>query len=1639
MTRKLTASAARPIFLLAVLAAFSISVVLTFGTVGAAPAAHTFGSQTISDQSWTQNTEVSTINLPMVTGNVGPVSYSLSPALPAGVIRLSPTIYYPYDNRIGGTPTVAQARTQYTWSSTDSDGHPDAVSLTFYIEVAAQATTPQPTADPEPTFGSTTISDQSWTQNMAITALDLPTATGGNGSLTYSLSPSLPTGVSKNASHQVSGTPTLAQARTQYTWTATDSDGDSVSLTFYVTVATDLKPRFYLSSTIDDQSWTQNSAITAFTLPEGYGGDAPLSYSISPALPAGVSKNSSHQVSGTPTGTMSSTEYTWTVEDSDGDTASLTFDIAIAAAPTSDLQPSFGSSAIDDQSWTQNTAITTFTLPSATGGDGSLTYSLSPSLPTGVSKSDSHEVSGTPMAAQARAKYTWTATDSDGDTVSLTFDIVVTADTAPSFGSDTIADQSWTQNTAITAFTLPSAKDGNGLLTYALSPALPAGVSKSDTDQVSGTPTATKTTTEYTWTVTDSDGDTASLTFDITVTEDTEPSFGSATIADKSWTQNTAITTFTLPSATGGNGSLTYALSPALPAGVSKSDSHQVSGTPTATKATTEYTWTVTDADGDTASLTFDITVAAEDLQPTFGSATISDKSWTQNEAITAFTLPSATGGDGSLTYSLSPSLPAGVSKSDSHSVSGTPTAAQASAEYTWTATDSDGDAVSLTFDITVAAAAAPDLQPSFGSQTIADQSWTQNTAITTFTLPSATGGDGSLTYSLSPTLPAGVSKSASHEVSGTPTAAQASAEYTWTATDADGDAASLTFDITVAAAAAPDLQPSFGSATIADQSWMQNSAITALDLPTATGGDGTLTYSLSPALVAGVSKSATHRVSGTPTAAMASAEYTWTATDADGDTASLTFNIAVAADLVPTFGSQTISDKNWRQNRAITAFTLPSATSGNAPLTYALSPALVAGVSKDANHRVSGTPTVRRSNSYTWTVTDADGDTAFLTFGVEVSVVNIREISNSIPSFGSQTVSDQSWTQGQSINAFTLPEATGGDGTLTYSLSPSLPAGVSKSDSHRVSGAPSVKMANTEYTWTATDEDGDTDSVTFDISVDGVPSFGSQTVADQSWTQYEAVTAFNLPQASGGDGTLTYALSPALTAGVSKNANHRVSGTPGEGQANTEYTWTATDSDGDTATLTFNIAVDGVPSFGAQTGGDQAWTQGQQITAFSLPAATGGDGALTYSLSPALPAGVTKNVSNVVSGTPTVKMAVTEYTWTATDQDGDAASLTFHVSVNGVPSFGDQTISEQAWTQRQPIVPFNLPTATGGDGALTYSLSPDLAAGVTKSDGHGLSGAPGEFHARKKYTWTAADADGSTASLEFYVTVAEDLEPSFGSRIVTNKTWTQREQIASFLLPVATGGDAPVTYALTPALPNGVTRSLTDHRVSGSPTVKMTEGQYTWTATDADGDSASISFTIEVKASLQPDPRVTVVSQPRRTPPPATPIVPTFPDPPNVDSANPNNSATPVANGPDLATPEVAPGVGPRVAVPNIPTITIPVTPMAVVPEEDAPPADVTPRQGPVATPRPVVSTPAYVAIATSVADDAEPVVSQSVDDPATPEPTAAPAPAQPASPESGGLDLSSWWWLLVVLGSGGATAAVIGYLKNRAGVPVP
>ena len=86
---------------------------------------------------------------------------------------------------------------------------------------------------------------------------------------------------------------------------------------------------------VASQTLTKNQPSTNFTPVTGSGGVAPLTYTISPGLPSGLSISASTgAIRGSPTTTLATTSYTVTVTDANSATASNTFSLTINAAVT---------------------------------------------------------------------------------------------------------------------------------------------------------------------------------------------------------------------------------------------------------------------------------------------------------------------------------------------------------------------------------------------------------------------------------------------------------------------------------------------------------------------------------------------------------------------------------------------------------------------------------------------------------------------------------------------------------------------------------------------------------------------------------------------------------------------------------------------------------------------------------------------------------------------------------------------------------------------------------------------------------------------------------------------------------------------------------------------------------------------------------------------------------------------------------------------------------------------------------------------------------------------------------------------------------------------------------------------------------
>ena len=304
-------------------------------------------------------------------------------------------------------------------------------------------------------------------------------------------------------------------------------------------------------------------------------------------------------------------------------------------------------------------------------------------------------------------------------------------------------------------------------------------------------------------------------------------------------------------------------------------------------------------------------------------------------------------------------------------------------------------------------------------------------------TLAAGSGGDGTLTYSVSGLPPGLTFNSSSRVISGNPTSA-GTYIVTYTVTDADGDDDDDTFNIVVSAAPVIDLMPT--APNIGNQVATVGTYYSQT-LAAGSGGDGTLAYSVS-GLPPGLTFSTGSRViSGFPTAA-GTYNVTYTVTDDDGDEDDDTFNIVVSAsDLFPS--APNISNRTATVGTAYSQ-TLPIGTGGDAPLSYTAT-GLPPGLTFSTSTRViSGTPTSAGTYTVTYTVTDDDGDDDDENFNIVVSAAPVMDLMPTAPNISNRTA-----TVGTAYSQ-TLPIGTGGDAPLSYTAT-GLPPGLTFTASTRV------------------------------------------------------------------------------------------------------------------------------------------------------------------------------------------------------------------------------------------------------------------------------------------------------------------------------------------------------------------------------------------------------------------------------------------------------------------------------------------------------------------------------------------------------------------------------------------------------------
>ncbi|WP_312363719.1 IPT/TIG domain-containing protein [Ensifer sp.] len=867
--------------------------------------------------------------------------------------------------------------------------------------------------------------------------------------------------VSVNSSGQATYTAPVGfrNANDSFTFTATNLGGTSSPAVVTVTVGNPTIAMSLPSATATvERAYNTGGAAVAFS-----GGNAPYTVNSINGLPAGLVHSGGGVISGTPA--VNGT-FTVTVNVTDSSSGAGPYNANTTATLTVSLPPAPVASSFTINGLAYNTgsaSATTFSAaPHATESPTGYQVGAS-SLGATVSVDSAGLISYTPpVGLRGTDTFNYVATNAGGTS---NFGLVTVVVNDPAF-SVTLPASTGTVGDAYNSGGIAvSVSGGKAPYTNFSATGLPIGLSISSAGVISGTPTAAGNATVVI-TATDSSGGNGSFT-----------STASASISIAAPT--ISINPPTLPNAangvsygatltgTGGIAPFTFALTAgSLPDGLTLAADGTISGTPTGGGT---YNFTVTATDSATATgpytgarayaLTVDTPTIV--LSPSAGALPGGTTGLAYSQSF------GASGGTGPHAYSVTGTLPAGLSLSSAGVLSGTPTAG-GTFTFTVNATDSSTGTgpftASESYSLTLAApaiAVAPSTLPNaaFGAA--------YNQTVT------ASGGVAPYSYSVtSGTLPQGLSLSPAGVLSGAPTTVG-----TFNLTISATDAATGTGPFTGTQSYALVVDQVLPIANAVTTTVAANSAANGITLAI-TGGVADSVAVVSPA-TNGMATASGTTISYTPTAGYSGTDsFTYTATNAAGTSSPATITVTVTAptlSLSPAAGGLADGTKGTSYSQAL------SASGGTAPYAYSVTAgALPAGLALDgATGRVSGTPTATGSFGFTVSATDAYGATGSAAYSLAVKPSIAAFAFTPMPGSLADAMAGEDYSQ--------QITATGGTAPLLYRIgSGALPGGMVLNVSTGELTGPLDAASAGDYTFTVVVEDnnGATGSATYGVTV---------------------------------------------------------------------------------------------------------------------------------------------------------------------------------------------------------------------------------------------------------------------------------------------------------------------------------------------------------------------------------------------------------------------------------------------------------------------------------------------------------------------------------------------------------------------------
>lgn len=1290
----------------------------------------------------------------VTSGGKPPVALTqTSGTLPAGLAFTASS------GLVSGTPTAPGPSGPQVFRAVDANGSAATATFSFTIQ-------------PQLTLTATLPS----TANVGTAYSGLLTASGGLPPLTFGVaSGQLPPGITVNASSgAVSGTPTFAGTFTA-TLSATDAGGLAVTRVVTVAVFSNPPPAVVtstLANGVTGAAYVQTLA--------GQDGQPPYSWALSTgsSLPAGLSLSTSGQISGTPTA-AGSTSFQVTLTDANGQTARKNLTIAV-----------FTPLQITTTSLPEGYATLAYpaTTLGATGGQAPYTWSLTGTLPAGVTfNAGAATLSGTAAAGSAGSYgITFTVSDASGQARTAPFTIDLYA--LPAVATTTLADGAVGGSYSQTL----QATGGKSPLSWQLtSGALPAGILlDSMAGTLVGSPTTAGTAT-FTVQVTDANGKTGSRVLTLRVFAGLVITYGPAPDGYVGAAYSQTLT------ASGGVAPYTWSLvQGSLPAGVTLSASAgTLTGTPTA-PGTSNFTLQVQDATSSTNTKALGITVL-DALAVT--TASLAD-GYTGGTAYSQAL--AATGGKSPYRWAASP-LPNGLSiGATTGLIAGNPTAT-GTTNVAITVTDANNATATRSLPLTVYAppvvtpAILPDAYPSI------DYAATVN----------ATGGKAPYTFAAGAGLPAGLLMLSSGAISGRTTAPPGSASFTVTATDANGVTGTQSFSIIIRA------DVGIAPAALADG----YAGATYSQAIVGSGGKTPYAYSVSAgALPAGVTLDpVSGALGGAPTAA-GTATFTAKVTDANGAFTSRVYTIQ-------TYALPSITTLSLASAAVGAPYSQPiSVTGGKTPIAWAQTGTLPAGITFDtAAGTFSGTTNVAPGSfpGLTVTATDANGRQASRTYTLQVA---------NVPSITTTAVND-AYATVPFTQTFTAAGGSGGGYTFAVTNG-SLPAGLTLSSAGVLGGTPAGPPGISSFTVTVTDSASGTGSKLFNQTVYALPSIATASPLPDGYRSiaYSATLA-----ATGGVAPYTFSITAgALPTGLALNAGSgAITGTPTASGTFTP-TFTVTDVNGKAGSKALSLTVQPGLAIGNSSLPDGYASQTYSATL----SAVGGLGPYSFAVtSGALPPGLSLSSGGAFSGTPGTT-GTFNFSVTVTDQNATTSTRSLAISVYLLP-FVTANYPDGYVTQ-----PYSgSTTGTGGKLPYTFSItSGALPGGLVLNSSTGAIGGVASG-TTQTFVVTLADANGVTSNQIATISIYQ--LPSITSTSVPDGYTGQGY---FFTLASTGGKAplswSQSSGALPPGLALSPTGTINGTIGAGAP---LGPYSFTASLVDANGRSASAAFTLTLYAPL--------------------------------------------------------------------------------------------------------------------------------------------------------------------------------------------